>query len=101
MPKFPSRNYTLAIAVKKHAKVDIKLFLSYPILNILSGIAVLILVQTRNFTQLNWLSHTVSKNKGQTLRKHSILLKCKVSQSAFTCSISKVQMIRKKRDKDT
>ena len=28
----PSRNQTLAIAVKKHAKVDIKLFFSCPIL---------------------------------------------------------------------
>ena len=48
-PKPPSRNYTLAIAVKKHATVDIKLFLSCPILNILSRIAVFILVQTRTF----------------------------------------------------
>ena len=28
----PSRNQTLAIAVKKHAKVDIKLFLSFIVL---------------------------------------------------------------------
>ena len=30
MPSLPSRNYTLAAAVKKHAKVDIKLSLSCP-----------------------------------------------------------------------
>ena len=52
MPKFPSKNYILGIAVKKHAKVDIKLFLSCPILNILSGIVVFILVQTRTYQSL-------------------------------------------------
>ena len=32
MSSLPSRNETLAVAVKKHAKVDIKLFLSCPVL---------------------------------------------------------------------
>ena len=32
MPTLPSRNYTLAIAGKKQAKVDMKLSLSCPIL---------------------------------------------------------------------
>ena len=32
MSSLLSRNYTLAVAVKKHAKVDIKLFLACPVL---------------------------------------------------------------------
>ena len=32
VPSLPSRNQTLAIAVKKHAKVDMKLLLSCPVL---------------------------------------------------------------------
>ena len=32
VPSQPFRNYTLVIAVKKHAKVDVKLSLSCPIL---------------------------------------------------------------------
>ena len=32
MPGLPSRNETLAVAVKKHAKVDIKLFFSCTVL---------------------------------------------------------------------
>ena len=47
--KLKKRNYTLAIAVKKHAKVDIKHFLSRPTLNILCGIIVFILVQIKTF----------------------------------------------------
>ena len=31
VPSLPPRNYTLAIAVKKHAEEDIKLFLSCPV----------------------------------------------------------------------
>ena len=42
VPSLPWRNLTFGIAVKNHAKVDIKLFLSCPflVLYILSGIAV-------------------------------------------------------------
>ena len=32
MPSFPFRNKTLAVAVKRHARVETKLFLSSPVL---------------------------------------------------------------------
>ena len=37
----------------------------------------------------------VSQNESQTLRKHSIFIKCKVSQLEFTYPISTGQMIEK------
>ena len=44
------------------------------------------------------LHHTVSQNEGKTLRKHSMFIIFKVNQPAFTCLISTVEILEKKRD---
>ena len=64
MASLPSRNYTFAIAVKKHAKVVIKLFLSCPILqdvpNILSKINITKRHRTRNIHGVTFCLNDIS-----------------------------------------